>query len=321
MSDYSLVSIIVPVYNAEKHLRRCVESILQQTYTNFELLLIDDGSTDSSGQICDEYAVSDSRVRVFHKPNGGVSSARNYGLLRNRGGYLTFVDSDDWIDKCHIQNFMDNADGYDWVMQGLKNVDDLGQIVKDVRLENTVCAVEKDKVDRTLVDVPAFGWVSNKLFKASIVNQNALRFITTSSINEDRVFNLEYSVYVNSFLMLPTATYNYVANPNSLTHSWIHPDMFLSTAVEFDKLVGIGTLGNNVSVYTGFFCIRFYIHALGLCLISPLSKLPLAQRRVLLCRGMKNMLHSYTVRRYKLKTIWWMLAELGAYVTKFLTGR
>ena len=86
MSDNSLVSIIVPVYNAEKHLRRCVESILQQTYTNFELLLIDDGSTDSSGQICDGYAVADSRVKVFHKTNGGVSSARNYGLLRNRGG-------------------------------------------------------------------------------------------------------------------------------------------------------------------------------------------------------------------------------------------
>lgn len=86
MTDQPLVSIIVPVYNAEKHLRRCVESILQQTYANIELLLVDDGSTDSSGQICDEYALSDSRVRAFHKSNGGVSSARNYGLLRNRGG-------------------------------------------------------------------------------------------------------------------------------------------------------------------------------------------------------------------------------------------
>ena len=86
MSEQPLVSIIVPVYNVEKYLRRCIESILQQTYQNFELLLIDDGSTDNSGKICDEYALSDNRILVFHKPNGGVSSARNYGLLRIRGG-------------------------------------------------------------------------------------------------------------------------------------------------------------------------------------------------------------------------------------------
>lgn len=86
MSEQPLVSIIVPVYNSDKYLRRCIESILRQTYQNFELLLIDDGSIDDSGKICDEYALSDNRVRAFHKSNGGVSSARNYGLLRIRGG-------------------------------------------------------------------------------------------------------------------------------------------------------------------------------------------------------------------------------------------
>ena len=89
----------MPVYNTEKYLRRCVDSILAQTFTDFELLLINDGSTDSSGAICDEYTQKDSRVRVFHKENGGVSSARNIGLDNAKGEYIAFVDSDDYIDN------------------------------------------------------------------------------------------------------------------------------------------------------------------------------------------------------------------------------
>lgn len=90
-----LVSVIVPVYNAEKYLNRCVDSILSQTMTDFELLLIDDGSKDDSGRICDEYAEKDARVRAFHKPNGGVSSARNLGLNNARGNWIAYVDADD----------------------------------------------------------------------------------------------------------------------------------------------------------------------------------------------------------------------------------
>ena len=91
------ISIIVPVYKVEKYLRHCVDSILAQTFTDFELLLIDDGSPDNSGAICDEYAEKDNRVRVFHKENGGVSSARNLGLDNARGTYIMFCDSDDYV--------------------------------------------------------------------------------------------------------------------------------------------------------------------------------------------------------------------------------
>ena len=91
----NVISIIVPIYNAGKTLHRRIDSILSQTYTSWELLLIDDGSTDTSGPICDEYAARDARVRVFHKENGGVSSARNVGLDNARGEWITFVDADD----------------------------------------------------------------------------------------------------------------------------------------------------------------------------------------------------------------------------------
>ena len=92
-----MISVIVPIYKVEKYLRRCVDSILNQSYTDFELLLIDDGSPDGCPQICDEYAQQDTRVRVFHKPNGGLSDARNYGLDRMKGEYVSFIDSDDYV--------------------------------------------------------------------------------------------------------------------------------------------------------------------------------------------------------------------------------
>lgn len=103
-----LISIIVPVYNTEKYLRRCINSILAQTYVDYELLLVNDGSTDGSGNICDEYAKNDSRVRVFHKTNGGVSSARNVGLEEAQGEWVTFVDSDDWIDEHFLMKMSEN---------------------------------------------------------------------------------------------------------------------------------------------------------------------------------------------------------------------
>lgn len=104
------ISVIVPVYNTEKYLRRCIDSVLAQTYADFELLLIDDGSKDKSGEICDEYAQKDARVRVFHKENGGVSSARNLGLDNARGEWVAFVDSDDYIEENYLKSFEGNLD-------------------------------------------------------------------------------------------------------------------------------------------------------------------------------------------------------------------
>ena len=98
-----LISIIVPVYKAEKHLSECIDSIISQTYENFELILIDDGSPDNSGKICDEYAEKDKRIRAIHKENGGVSSARNTGLDNASGEYITFIDSDDFVDKQYLE--------------------------------------------------------------------------------------------------------------------------------------------------------------------------------------------------------------------------
>lgn len=101
-----MISIIVPVYNVEKYLKKCVNSIINQTYTDFELILVDDGSTDNSREICDEYLLIDRRIKVFHKENGGLSSARNMGLKKAKGEFLTFIDSDDIINKKYLEIMM-----------------------------------------------------------------------------------------------------------------------------------------------------------------------------------------------------------------------
>ena len=102
------LSVIVPVYNTEKYLRECIESILAQTFTDFELILVDDGSTDGSGAICDEYVTKDSRIRVIHQKNGGATVARRSGVRAAKGEYVTFVDSDDWIDKDMYRTMLDH---------------------------------------------------------------------------------------------------------------------------------------------------------------------------------------------------------------------
>ena len=102
-----LISIIVPVYNVENYLRMCLDSIMSQTYQNFECLLINDGSPDNSADICREYVSKDSRFRYFEKENGGLSDARNYGIRQSKGSYLTFVDSDDWLDSYYIETLYD----------------------------------------------------------------------------------------------------------------------------------------------------------------------------------------------------------------------
>lgn len=117
-----MISVIVPVYNVEKFLPRCIDSILSQTYCNLEIILVDDGSTDTSGRICDDYALKDSRVRVFHKENGGVSSARNLGIAKAVGDWIMFVDGDDWVDIDAIKYASQYFNGSDLIRFSYKSV-------------------------------------------------------------------------------------------------------------------------------------------------------------------------------------------------------
>ena len=215
------ISVIVPVYNAEKWLRRCVDSILAQTYTDFELLLIDDGSTDDSGAICDEYATIDQRIRVFHKPNGGVSSARNLGLDNAVGEWISFVDSDDWMAKEHLGDLMKYLQ-YDFRANEYRcnNDEQQHEVLPDknydTKAEIGECISEFFNLHLRMP------W--GKRYRADIIREHNIRFNTMITIGEDLIFNLEYLCYVHSISLSSYSGIIYNRdNENSLTH---RPDKY-----------------------------------------------------------------------------------------------
>lgn len=134
------ISIIIPVYNSGNTLNRCIDSILNQTFTDWELLLVNDGSTDRSGELCDEYASKDQRIKVFHKKNGGVSSARNTGLDNATGSWLTFVDSDDFIDTTFLDSFIksQSCDLYITGIQFINNTTTLLPSEEYIKIEDVI---------------------------------------------------------------------------------------------------------------------------------------------------------------------------------------
>ena len=113
MNKQDLISVIVPVYNVENYLKRCLDSIINQTYQNIEIILIDDGSTDNSGNLCEDYKKIDNRIKVVHKTNGGLSDARNTGIKKAKGKYITFVDSDDYVEYDYVEYLYNLIKKYD----------------------------------------------------------------------------------------------------------------------------------------------------------------------------------------------------------------
>lgn len=213
------VSIIVPVYNAEKYIRRCIESILNQEYTDFELILCNDGSKDSSGAICDEYAKTDSRVRVLHKENTGVSDTRNTAIDVARGTYLQFLDSDDWITPDATKLLVRAATEHhcDLVIADFYRV--VGDRVSHKGDIEDDGVLTREEFAEHMMENPAdfyYGVLWNKLFRRDLVEQYHLRMDTSISWCEDFLFNLEYILHAKVFYALQAPIYYYVKTKGSL---------------------------------------------------------------------------------------------------------
>lgn len=219
---YSLLSVIVPVYNTEPYLSRCIESILNQGSINFELLLIDDGSTDSSGAICDSYAEKDTRIRVFHKENGGVSSARNLGIDNAQGEWLYFVDSDDELLPNGLRTLVDNiSDDVDVVMGGFESVNELGNVIREATESVNFRLSRKESVitlyrGHGCCGYFFLGYTWQRLFRKSLVDRFNLRFDTSIAIKEDTLFVMQYVRRSNGITQFATQPiYRYYQRPNS----------------------------------------------------------------------------------------------------------
>ena len=215
------VSIIVPIYNAEYTIPRCIESILNQEYSDFELLLVNDGSTDGSGAVCDAYAARDARIRVIHKENTGVSDTRNTALDQARGTYLQFLDSDDWITPDATSSLVRAAESAqcDLVVSDFYRV--VGERVSQKGDIDDDGVMTREEYAAHMMENPAdfyYGVLWNKLYRRSIVEAHHLRMDPEISWCEDFMFNLEYIRYAETFRALQVPIYYYVKTKGSLAN-------------------------------------------------------------------------------------------------------
>ena len=206
------VSIIVPVYNAEKTLAKCLESIQQQTWNNFECLLIVDGATDSSLSICNKFAAFDQRFFVYSQKNMGVSAARNKGIDVSIGDWITFIDSDDWVSPQFLSSYFDGKLG-DVIFQGIYRCSN--SCKKQFLLERNIEGSFIDKA-YSIEKGDLMGWTFNKMFKASIIRNNKIHFPIGISLREDMIFTLTFLNAANSIEYRNVAYYNYVETEGSL---------------------------------------------------------------------------------------------------------
>lgn len=206
-----MISIIVPVYKVEKYIGRCIESVIAQTYKDWELLLVDDGSPDRSGTICDEYAQKDKRIRVFHKENGGVSSARNYGLCQAQGEWVVFIDSDDWVENYYLEVFLQEKPTIDTLtIQGRFNDKTDGSIIDIVAFMSKT--YKGNDLVRGIVenDLLFHGAPYCKLYNRKIVLENGIKFPENYSYGEDTCFFLWYLRFVDGIKLMPNTGYHYI---------------------------------------------------------------------------------------------------------------
>ncbi len=215
------ISVIVPIYGVERYLRECVDSILAQTFKDFELLLIDDGSPDGSPAICDEYEKLDSRVRVFHKPNGGVGSARNVGIENAKGKWIAFIDADDWLGERYLENFkIDKLDSsVDFVITNSFNQFDKVRLLWEngdlFYNESNFEEFYPHLVSRDGLYLSPWG----RLFLIYNIRKNNIRFAENFSFAEDCHFNFEYFKIMNAAYVVDDCSYNYRYNESSITHT------------------------------------------------------------------------------------------------------
>lgn len=220
------VSVIIPCYNLQKVIARCLESLCAQTYSNLEIIVVEDGSKDSSLQVIRDYARSDSRIKVVSQENRGPSAARNHGIELSTGEYLMFVDGDDYVSDTYVEHFMEAVDGCDMVIGGLRYVYPNG--TETVVLGTEFCCDKetyvKEHYTQSVAKRTIFGPV-NKLYRTAVIKDNGVRFDENLEIREDGIFVLDALAHADHVCGIEHAEYYYIQSaPNESLVSKFHPN-------------------------------------------------------------------------------------------------
>lgn len=260
-----LISIIIPVYNSEKTLNRCVNSILNQTFMDWELLLVDDGSTDKSGKICDQYALKDFRIQVFHKKNGGVSSARNTGLDYAIGSWITFVDSDDFIDATFLDTLI-RLQSSDLCISGIQFINNETILLPPeeyIKIENVA---ELDNLLNKLYFTAPWG----KVYKNEIIQKNNIRFNINLKIGEDTDLVLKYLLYINDIRLISKPLYHFFNDEKGkITKYTLTADEFITHTISIKtNLTALCRKLNYTFPITNSVLMKYYSHLFYVYLMS-----------------------------------------------------
>lgn len=254
--ESNLVSVIVPVYNVEKYLEKCVNSIINQTYKNLELILVDDGSKDNSSKICDELAKKDKRIIVIHQENQGVSSARNTGLDICKGSFVTFIDSDDYIEKEYLSIMIEKLykNNADLVICGYNQIMSLNIEKHTVGFDTEIS--QKD-FTKGLLTQKGYGMNACKLYKREIIGN--IRFDKELTVGEDTYFILNISKNLKKCLCITEILYNYNVNSESIVRKYNknYLDNYMKSSKKIKEFVinnfdntELNKLTNNYIIFT-----------------------------------------------------------------------
>ena len=205
-----MISIIIPVYNVEKYLDECLQSVSNQSYKNWECILVNDGSSDKSGIICDKWHTLDNRFIVIHQKNQGVSQARNTGLKQAKGQYICFVDSDDWIAPNYLQCMINNmSDDVDIVVSGITSFKEDKVVNIQLPIQNNIYLMNPNSADKFIADIELFYGPVSKLYKKEIIRTNNISFPIDMSLGEDMTFVFSYLNYTERIASIHESHYFY----------------------------------------------------------------------------------------------------------------
>lgn len=241
-----LISIIMPVYNAEKYLNRSIESIMNQTYNNIEIILVNDGSTDNSLEICTNYQEKDNRIKLINQENKGVSFARNKGIDESTGDYIMFIDSDDYIEKNMIEDMVEKIieDDIDLIISGIKmSYIKNGQVIQEEKyqLKDKMYTIEEMLNDILIdIDLICICGPCCKLYKTEIIKNNRIKFTNEFTMGEDTWYNLDYiDACTGKVVTMSNIYYNYMReNPDSLFTKY-HDDYIKVTEKVYNKFLNL----------------------------------------------------------------------------------